>query len=115
MPRVLFQPGQSGNPAGRKKGSKNKNDYKKQVWEVCEAVGIDPFEVLALIAAGKLEKIDGTPEKITAYLRKEAASELCQYLKPKLKAIEISSDDGKALNFYFNTAPGQENEENEEA
>jgi hypothetical protein len=105
MPRNLFKPGQSGNPNGRKKGSKNKLSYTKQVWGVCEEVGIDPFQVLALIAAGKLEKVDGTAEKIDAHLRKEAAAELCQYLHPKLKAIELKTDDGKGLNFYFNSPP----------
>jgi hypothetical protein len=92
MAKHLFQPGQSGNPAGRRKGSKDKRHYKAEVWEACEKVGVDPFVVLAQIAAGILETPEGVREKINAYLRKEAAAELCQYLKPKLKAIELSSD-----------------------
>lgn len=106
MPKQLFKPGQSGNPSGRRKGAKDIRCYKREVWEACEIVGVDPFLVLAEIAAGVLEKADGTPERINAYLRKEAASELCQYLKPKLKAIEITGDPQNPVQFIMNFGHG---------
>lgn len=104
-----FAPGQSGNPSGRKPGSKNKLTYKREVWEACVQVGVDPFVVLAEIAAGVLLKPDSQPEKINAYLRKEAAAELCQYLKPKLKSIELQNKEGQGFNFYFNSPTPEEN------
>jgi|GEM_PF-6221654 len=106
MAKNLFQPGQSGNPAGRKKGLKDKRHYKQEVWEACEKVGIDPFVVLAEIAAGVLKKPDGVPEKINGYLRKEAAAELCQYLKPKLKSVELRNDPEEPVQFIMNFGNG---------
>jgi hypothetical protein len=105
MAKKKFLPGQSGNPAGRKPGSKNKLTYKNEVWEACVKASVDPFLVLAEIAAGKLEKPDGSPEKINAYLRKEAAAELCQYLKPKLKSIELKNESGEGFQLIINTKP----------
>jgi hypothetical protein len=104
-PNNLFKPGQSGNPAGRKKGEKNKLTYKREVWEACVEANVDPFLVLAQIAAGKLETPEGTPEKINAYLRKEAAAELCQYLAPKLKSIEHKGGTGESFQLIINTKP----------
>lgn len=101
----MFTPGQSGNPAGRKPGSKNKLSYKKDVWETCVDVGVDPFRVLAEIAAGILRKPKGTPERIAVYLRKEAAAELCQYIKPKLKSMEIKGDSSEEFSLIINTVP----------
>lgn len=106
MAKRLFEPGKSGNPSGRPKGAKDKRQYKKEVWEACEQVGVDPFVVLAEIAAGVLKKPEGMPEKINAYLRKEAAAELCQYLKPKLKSVELKNDPTEPVQFIMNFGNG---------
>lgn len=105
MAKKLWQKGQSGNPAGRKPGEKNRLTYKKDVWEACVTASVDPFLVLAQIAAGTLKTADDIPEKINAYLRKEAAAELCQYLKPKLKSIDHKVNDGDAFQLIINTQP----------
>lgn len=97
-----FKPGQSGNPKGRPPGSKNKLVY--HVGEICEREGCNPFEVLAQIAAGKLQSGDDFIEmKRAIRLRMEAAAELAQYLSPKLKAVELSNKDGEGLQLFINT------------
>jgi hypothetical protein len=108
-----FVKGQSGNPAGRKPGSRNKNNH---IWEICDEIGVDPFVVLAEIAAGKLKKTGRSGfVKVGVYTRKEAAAELCQYLMPKLKSIDYSVGQGEGLNVYINTNPPKESpNENEE-
>lgn len=105
MAKKLWVKGQSGNPTGRKPGEKNKLTYKKEVWASCVKASVDPFLVLAQIAAGTLRTADDLPEKINAYLRKEAAAELCQYLKPKLKSIDHKVNDGEGFQLIINTQP----------
>jgi hypothetical protein len=112
MPKQLFKPGQSGNPQGRRPGSKNKKSYLSEVVEICEVNGVNPFEILAQIAAGTLEKPDGNRETINACLRKEAAAELCQYLAPKLKAVEISNDPQNPIQVYMNFGNGTQIQRN---
>jgi hypothetical protein len=49
-------------------------------------------------------RLPGSKDKrhYNTYLRKEAAAELCQYLKPKLKAIELTSDHENPVQFIMN-------------
>lgn len=69
---------QKGHPriGGRQAGSKNK---RTSVWETCEAAGLDPFKEMARIGADR-----DNPNQLGA-LR-----ELCQYIEPKRKAVEVS-------------------------
>lgn len=86
-----FVKGQSGNPSGRPKEAKNKKRKTFEVAEICERFNCDPFHILCQIAMGKLE--DDEARRITPRVRMEAASELAQYLAPKLKSIELSNQD----------------------
>lgn len=98
-----FQPGHKLSP-GRKKGVKNKSVVPLQ--EKVKELGIDPFEILLLFAAGEWKKLNYKNEISIKYngkgevigedyiidpsVRARAASEACQYIYPKLKAIEHS-------------------------
>lgn len=62
--------------AGRKPGSKNK---RRSVLEVCEEQGLDPFAEMAKIAKSQMHE-----------RQFDALKELCQYLEPKKKAVEVT-------------------------
>lgn len=78
-----FQPGQSGNPGGRKPGSKNKRTLLLK--ELCAEKDFDPIEFLIDVAKNK---------KIEWGSRIKAACEVNACLNPKLKAIEHSGNLG---------------------
>lgn len=63
---------------GRQPGSINK---RTSVLEKCEAIGLDPFAEMARIASDK------TDPNCPQMLR-----ELCQYIEPKKKAVEVSGN-----------------------
>lgn len=63
---------------GRAKGTPNKKT--QTLMELCEQKGINPFEGLIDLALSTLD--DG--------LRFQCHKELCQYLYPKRKALEVS-------------------------
>jgi hypothetical protein len=90
MPR--FQPGESGNLAGRPAGSKNK--FKYEVAKTLEELQCDPFEVLIYLA------LHSESERIKC----QAASELAQYIAPKLKSIELKGDQESPFSFTINLA-----------
>ncbi len=88
---------------GRKKGVKNKESVPLE--EKSKELGINPFEILLLFAQGDWQKLGYESQKIIKFgangveneeyiippsVRAKAASEACQYLYPKLKAIEHS-------------------------
>lgn len=90
--------------AGRKKGTPNRKT--QELLAKCEASGVDPFDVLLLICKGIEEMIvkddKGKEKRISIPVKTEnrlaAAKELCQYLYPKRKAIELTSEEDKAIN-----------------
>lgn len=90
-----YEKGQSGNKGGRPPGSKNKFTRLKtrEVAEVLNERECNPFEILADIA------MDAT---LSIHARVSAASELCQYLEPKLKSVELSGNKDGGLTFMFN-------------
>lgn len=98
MPKsdTQFKPGQSGNKAGRKTGSKNKINGK--VWDICSKWDCNPLQVLCWIATDNLwegeKKINISPR-----LMMEAAGELAQYCYPKLKSIEHKTDQQNPVKF----------------
>lgn len=89
---------------GRKKGTRNKNNA--PLFEKAKELKIDPFEVLLHFAKGDWKALGYESETITVYskdvvneeytiqpiVRQRAAAEACQYLYPKLKAIEHTGE-----------------------
>jgi len=72
--------------AGRPKGSASRKTL--EIEARLKTLKCDPFKVMATIANDKSAKTE---------LRLTAAKELAQYIAPKRKAVEISSDDGSKL------------------
>ncbi len=79
-----FKPGQSGNPAGRKPGSKNKRTL--AIRKLCEEKDFEPL--VFLIDVAKNEEIEWSH-------RIKAACEVNACVNPRLKAIEHSGNIGK--------------------
>jgi hypothetical protein len=79
--RMTFKAGQSGNPNGRPKGSKNK--LTQAVADRLEAMGCDPIEGMAMIAMD---------EGADLSLRAQMYKELAQYIAPKRKAVEMKTE-----------------------
>lgn len=92
---------------GRKKGTPNRD--RAPVIQKARELGIDPFEVLLLFAAGDWQRLGYEAEKIIKYskdvqneeytidpaVRMKAAAEACQYLYPKRKAIQFEDKTKK--------------------
>ena len=79
MPRGGSKPGER--RGGRQKGTPNKKTL--DVANCLQALGCDPIKGMALIAMDE----GNTPE-----LRGKMFSELAQYIAPKRKAVEHSTD-----------------------
>jgi len=97
---------------GRKKGTPNRDT--QTLAEKAKEIGADPFETLILFAKGdwsalgydseyqiKVTKGGETVNEFTISpeLRKSAASDACQYLYPKRKALEVTGAEGQPLSF----------------
>lgn len=96
--------------AGRKKGTPNKSSLKAEL--IAEELGVDPFKILLLIAAGDYKAL-GFKNKfrvtsITQYgetreptvpmaARAKAAADATKHLLPTLKALEHSGPGGENL------------------
>ena len=95
---------------GRQKGTPNKKTQEAQ--ELAEKLGINPLEILLHFAAGNYQELGLVEHKeirtkdgavifeptISPELRQKSAKDACEYLVPKLKAIEHSgSVDGMEL------------------
>jgi hypothetical protein len=78
---MTFKAGQSGNPNGRPKGSKNKQTL--AVTDRLEALGCDPIEGMAQIAMD---------ERAELSIRAQMYKELAQYVAPKRKAVEMKTE-----------------------
>lgn len=89
---------------GRKKGVPNKDKAEAQAKAV--ELGVDPFEVLLLFARGDWKALGYESERvlqscsefgevykftIDPNVRAKCAAEACQFMLPKLKAIDISA------------------------
>lgn len=59
--------------------------------------GCDPLAILADIAMGNAIDTASGEQKPTLEQRKDAAKELCQYIYPKRKAVEMSGIDGDPI------------------
>jgi len=78
---MTFRSGQSGNPNGRPKGTKNKQTL--AVMDRLEAMGCDPIEGMARLAMD---------ETVELSIRAQMFKELAQYVAPKRKAVEIQAE-----------------------
>lgn len=93
----MFKPGQSGNPNGRPKGTKNKvtEDIRRAYQDLTEANLDNMSQWLAEIAA------DDPARAMDLMLR------LSEYIIPKLARQEVVGNDGEDLfkNVQFNFGP----------
>jgi hypothetical protein len=80
---MTFRAGQSGNPSGRPKGSRNKLTL--EVIDRLGALGCDPIEGMARIAMD---------ENADLSIRAQMYKELAQYVAPKRKAVEMKAGLG---------------------
>ena len=85
-----FQPGQSGNLAGRPKGESTR--FRFDVAQILKDRDYSPFETLINLA------INGKND----YVKLNAASELAAYVAPRLKAVEISTDTENPFSITLN-------------
>ncbi len=83
---MTFKVGQSGNPNGRPKGSRNKQNL--AVTDRLEALGCNPIEGMARIAMD---------ESADLSLRGQMYKELAPYVAPKRKAVETQTESQISL------------------
>lgn len=91
--------------AGRQKGTPNKKT--QDLLDKANELGVDPFEVVLFYAKRDWKALGFSSEtitrcakggetfeedRITAKMQLDAATDACQYLYPKRKAVELSSD-----------------------
>jgi hypothetical protein len=107
---MAFRKGEKRHPnAGRKAGTPNKNT--QTLIDKAKELGVDPFDVVLRFAKGDWKGLGYDAEKETKFtaagieyeeylikpeMRLKAASEACQYILPKRKAIEQSIDPATA-------------------
>lgn len=100
---------------GRVKGTPNKKS--QDLISKAEELGVDPFEVILYYAKRDWKALGfDSPtitrcakggetyeeDRITSKMQLDAASEACQYLHPKRKAIEHSSDPENPFDLNLN-------------
>jgi hypothetical protein len=78
---------------GRGKGTPNKRTL--AVAEVLGELGLDPIKQMGQIAMD---------ERIEVSIRVQVLKELCQYIVPKRKAVEVTGDKGGPLVLKINWA-----------
>lgn len=113
-----FEPGKSGNPAGKPKGILSKQN--REAARIAQEMGVDPFVILLHFANNNWKQlgykseygvkysVSGDPYDVPTIepeLRVSAAKEACKYIIPQLKAIEHSSSDGTGLVVPIIAAP----------
>lgn len=98
MPKKLFVKGQSGNPSGKPKDPKSpKRKARIKVQEILDMLDFSPFEEMV-----KLYREDNTKPRVKV----DILIELCSYIAPKLKHVEISSDDENPFIINLTTRSG---------
>ena len=113
-PGGRFEKGRSGNPAGRPPGIADRRSRGAQARAA--ELGIDPFEVLLLLAGDRWAELHpGEPEldaqghrrRVPLELRLRAAKEAAAFLHPRLKAVEHAAPGGAPLSPYHNMTEEQ--------
>ncbi len=101
-----FEKGKPRHPdAGRRAGTKNKRTEEAQA--LCERLGVDPLEILLLMAKGDWKALgyedkqklipigDGQTllvDRIDEQLRQKAAKDALPYVRPQLKSVELTGE-----------------------
>ncbi len=100
----MFQPGQSGNPSGRKKGTLNKNT--KQIREAYQKLTEDNLDNMNLWL---MQTASEDPAKAMDLMLR-----LSEYIIPKLARQELVGNDGEDLfkNIKFEFGPDVNDQEN---
>lgn len=97
-----FVKGQSGNPSGKKKDGSERTGYKKKarlkVQEILDMLDFRPFEEMVA-----LYRNDETEPRVKI----DILTELCSYIAPKLKSVEVTGDTDKPFNVILNMAPNK--------
>lgn len=93
---MAFKPGHK-KVGGRVAGKPNKST--QSLMEKCEAKGVDVFELM----------LEYATEPCEPALRFQALKELCQYLYPKRKALEVTGEiEAITVNVYDYTTKKNE-------
>lgn len=104
MPRKPFVKGQSGNPGGIPKDGRPKNPsgtLKKQrlkVKEILDSMDFRPFEEMVMLYRNPTTKAGAKVDILT---------ELCGYIAPKLKSVELTGDNENPFIINLNLQPGK--------
>lgn len=82
-----FQPGHP-RVGGRKKGTPNKNRVPAQ--ELADRLGINPYEILLLFAAGDAEALGLKKDELGPAARVKAAAEASKYVKAQMRTVDVT-------------------------
>ncbi len=98
MSKTLFVKGQSGNPKGSPKGGFPKRKKARlKVQEILDMLDFKPFEEMVnLIRTTKKDQV-----------KADLLMDLCSYLAPKLKHVEISGDNENPFVINLQLQPGK--------
>lgn len=101
MPRKLFVKGQSGNPGGVPKNPKNpKKKARLKVQEILDMLDFKPFHEMVEMYRNPLTK----PK-----YKVDLLIELAGYIAPKLKSVELTTDNENQFIINFNLQPRKKN------
>ena len=89
-PGTYFPKGVSGNPEGKRKGTKNKIRY--DVLKILDEHNFNPFIKLIELAENARSE----------HVKLEATTELAGYVAPKLKQISLPHDTDSPVHFTIN-------------
>lgn len=96
----LFPKGVSGNPGGKPKPGHSKKKARLKVQEILDMMDFKPFEEMVRMYRDKATK---TRYKVDILI------ELCNYIAPKLKNVEVSGDRENPFIININVKPKQQN------
>src|SRR3954471_12098370 len=96
-----FVKGQSGNPKGLPKGTIKRARVRVKVRDILDDLGFDPFrEAVELYRTTKKERI-----------KCDLIIDLCNYIAPKLRAVEITQENENPFVITLNLAPKKKQKE----